>query len=349
MKAEEIALLARRGIAFDSAIAARAHVFDNDMVAAIRADYTIALDAQPGLVTSASAGVPWWMTNVVDPEVTRVILQPARSEEIYGSVQKGNWLTTSIQFPVVESTGNVTAYGDFSEGGSTGVNANLVPRESFHYQTFGVWGEKMIEQYGLANLDYAAEVNIATGITLNRFRNTVNFYGIAGMQLYGVLNAPGLSASILPATKTAGGTTWAVATPEEIHNDVVRLFTRLQTQMVGYELTEAAQLVLVMSHNVKPQMQRANSFNVKALASVKETYPNMRIETAPEMATAGGELLQMFVEEVDGQRTVITAFTEKNRSHAVVIGSSSYRQKKSAGTWGTVIRRPVAVATMLGV
>lgn len=349
MKPEEIALLARRGIAFDSAIAARAHVFDNDMVAAIRADYTIALDAQPGLVTSASAGVPWWMTNVVDPEVTRVILQPARSEEIYGSVQKGNWLTTSIQFPVVESTGNVSAYGDFSEDGSTGVNANLVPRESFHYQTFGVWGEKMIEQYGLANLDYAAEVNIATGITLNRFRNTVNFYGIAGMQLYGVLNAPGLSASILPATKTAGGTTWAVATPEEIHNDVVRLFTRLQTQMVGYELTEAAQLVLVMSHNVKPQMQRANSFNVKALASVKETYPNMRIETAPEMATAGGELLQMFVEEVDGQRTVITAFTEKNRSHAVVIGSSSYRQKKSAGTWGTVIRRPVAVATMLGV
>lgn len=348
MKPEEIALLARRGIAFDSAIAARAHMFDNDMVGAIRADYTLALDAQPGLVTSASAGVPWWMTNVIDPEVTRVILQPTRSEAIYGEQQKGNWLTTSMQFPVVESTGNVSAYGDFSEDGSTGVNANLVARESFHFQTFGVWGEKMIEQYGLANLDYAAEVNIATGVALNRFRNTVNFVGIAGMQLFGVLNAPGLSASIAPATKTAGGTTWAVATPEEIHNDVVRLFTRLQSQMVGYELDEQAQLVLVMSHNVKPQMQRANSFNVKALASVKETYPNMRIETAPEMATAGGELMQLYVESVDGQKTIYTAFTEKNRSHAVVVGSSSYRQKKSAGTWGAVVRRPVAVVSMIG-
>ena len=36
-------------------------------------------------------------------------------------------------------------------------------------------------------------------------------------------------------------------------------------------------------------------------------------------------------------------------AHAVVVGSSNFSQKKSQGTWGTVIRGPYAIAQMLGV
>jgi len=37
------------------------------------------------------------------------------------------------------------------------------------------------------------------------------------------------------------------------------------------------------------------------------------------------------------------------RAHPVKVGLSSFKQKKSAGGWGTIIRRPVAIAQMLGV
>jgi hypothetical protein len=55
------------------------------------------------------------------------------------------------------------------------------------------------------------------------------------------------------------------------------------------------------------------------------------------------------VDEVEGQRTADTAFTEKLRAHPIVVGSSSFRQKKSQGTWGTVIFRPAFIAQMIGI
>ena len=46
--------------------------------------------------------------------------------------------------------------------------------------------------------------------------------------------------------------------------------------------------------------------------------------------------------------TVAQAFTEKMRAHAVVVGHSSWSQKKSQGTFGTVIYQPFAIASMIG-
>ncbi|EOI9212752.1 DUF2184 domain-containing protein, partial [Salmonella enterica subsp. enterica serovar Mbandaka] len=49
------------------------------------------------------------------------------------------------------------------------------------------------------------------------------------------------------------------------------------------------------------------------------------------------------------QDTGYCSFTEKMRAHAVVTESSAWKQKKSAGTWGAIIRQPLAYAQMLGV
>jgi hypothetical protein len=59
--------------------------------------------------------------------------------------------------------------------------------------------------------------------------------------------------------------------------------------------------------------------------------------------------MQLFVSEVEGQQAVTTAFTEKLRAHAVERYSSSFRQKKSQGTWGTIWFYPQACVTMAGV
>ena len=53
--------------------------------------------------------------------------------------------------------------------------------------------------------------------------------------------------------------------------------------------------------------------------------------------------------EIEGQRTWDCCFTEKMRAHPVVVEMSAFRQKKSQGTWGTVLYRPAAVQGMLGV
>jgi hypothetical protein len=59
--------------------------------------------------------------------------------------------------------------------------------------------------------------------------------------------------------------------------------------------------------------------------------------------------VQLIADEMQGQRTATTAFTEKLRAHPIKIELSSFKQKTSQGTWGTLIFRPFCIAQLLGV
>ena len=69
----------------------------------------------------------------------------------------------------------------------------------------------------------------------------------------------------------------------------------------------------------------------------------------PEYSTAAGEVVQLIVDEVEGQKTVTGAYNEKLRQHAIIRDLSSFKQKKSQGTWGAIVKRPNFIAQMLGV
>ncbi|EOX7982176.1 DUF2184 domain-containing protein, partial [Escherichia coli] len=114
--------------------------------------------------------------------------------QILGETKKGDWTTLSAQFPIAESDGEVSSYGDYSNNGVVSANVNWVPRQSYHFQTFTVWGERELEMYGAARIGWAAELNVASALTLNKFQNKSYFYGIAGLTNYGLLNDPSLSA-----------------------------------------------------------------------------------------------------------------------------------------------------------
>jgi hypothetical protein len=75
----------------------------------------------------------------------------------------------------------------------------------------------------------------------------------------------------------------------------------------------------------------------------------MDIETAPEYSTTGGELMQLILPTYNGVRTGYIGFTEKMRAHPLIAALSSWMQKQSGGTWGAIIRRPIAIAQMLGI
>jgi len=92
-----------------------------------------------------------------------------------------------------------------------------------------------------------------------------------------------------------------------------------------------------------------NTYNVNVQDMLKKNFPKMKIQTAPEYATASGNLVQLIADEMLGQRTATTAFTEKLRAHPIIVKKSAFEQKKSQGTWGTIIFRPFLIASMLGV
>ncbi|MGA7539858.1 MAG: hypothetical protein WBW93_13945, partial [Steroidobacteraceae bacterium] len=70
--------------------------------------------------------------------------------------------------------------------------------------------------------------------------------------------------------------------------------------------------------------------------------------TAPEYQTSAGQLVQLIVDEVDGQQTVECVFSTKMMAHRVVQDVSSLLQKRSSSGYGAVYYRTVTVAQMLG-
>lgn len=299
----------------------------------------LAMDAQPGLTTVGNSGIPAWMLNYVDPQLIEVILQPTKAAEVFGEMKKGDWTTETATFMTVEPTGEVSSYGDYNNNGVSGVNVNFPQRQSYHYQVFTRWGEREVARAGEAKIDYVARVNEASVNALNRFQNKTYLFGVKGLQNYGVLNDPSLPAS------TAAAKTWANSTGEEVYESIRKLFQNLLKQ-TGGKIDMNTPLLLVCSPTASVDLTKTNQYNVNVIDQLKKNFPNLRVETIPEYSATSGETVQLIVEELDGQRTLDCAFTEKMRAHNMVLEASSIKQKKSQGTWGTIIYRPFCIATM---
>ena len=306
--------------------------------------YDMAMDAQSSMITTSNAGIPAMLSNYISPETINVLLAPMKAAAILGEKQTGDWTTKTATFPMVELTGEVSSYGDFNNNGSTGANVNMPQRQSYHYQVTSRWGELQLDTFALAKIDYISKINEASILALNKFQNKTYFFGVAGLQNYGLLNDPALSA---PLTPTAA---WSLpsTTSDTVYADVVRMFTKLVAQGGG-NVDMDAKMVLIMSTTASVALTKTNQYLVNVKDLLLKNFPNLRFETAQEYTTASGELVQLMVEEVEGQKTATAAFTEKLRAHRVIEETSSWIQKKSQGTFGTVIFRPFAITQMLGV
>jgi hypothetical protein len=345
-------LAERYGIGMDSGDSALIPALDVKSRTGMTVDQALQLaqDApanvlQPGMITATNAGIPNYLSNYLDPEIVRVLTTPLKAVDIFGEAKKGDWLMDSAQFPVIESTGEVSAYGDDNESGLVGANTNWMPRQSFHFQTFTRWGDKELAKAGLAKIDWAAEQNVSSALIMNTFMNKAYFFGVTGLSNYGLTNDPALSPSLTPLNGA-----WKAATGSQIVADVQNLFVTLQTQLQG-NIEMEDPLILALPSTLQPYLltPMQNVYGTPSVkAYLKEAFPKMDFKTAQQYVTGSGNLVQLIAPTVQGQKTGYCAFTEKMRAHAIVRRTSSTHQKKSAGTWGAIIKLPLAIASLLG-
>jgi len=325
-------------------------------------NFRLAMDAQPTLITTPNSGIPAFLTTIIDPQILKVLLAPNKAATIFGEVKKGTWLDQTAMFPLVERTGEISSYGDFAENGHTGINFDFPQRQAYLYQTIVEYGELEMERAGLARIAWAAALDEAAVVVLNKFQNYSYFFGIQGLQNYGLLNDPYLSASLTPALKAYGNNKWITngvitAQANEVYLDIEGLFFQVVSQSNGL-VTQEDRLVLAMSPGSAVALTATNSFNVNVNDLLKKNFPNLRIETAVQygqtsasnpQGIAAGNFVQLIAESVEGQDTGYCAFNEKLRNHPIIRAMSSFKQKKTQGTWGAIVRQPFAIASMLGV
>lgn len=306
---------------------------------------------QPSLVTQPNAGILALLSTYIDPKLIEILLSPTEAENIYGVTKKGDWVTKTIAFALIEMTGEAASYGDFNQSGRSDFNANWPQRQSYNFQTFTEWGDMELENYALAKIDAAAQKNISSANTLNRLMNLIYFFGVPGLQNYGGLNDPSLSPALTPATKIATGTSWQNALPTEILADIQTGFAQLQGNVkgTGGNLTRMSSMTLGIDPVTDTYMANTNSFGLTAQEMVKKAFPGIEIKLAVQYQSGSTYSYQLFANEIRGQRSVECAFNEKMRAHRIVPDTSSFRQKKSAGSWGTIWYRPIAQVQMAGI
>ena len=264
---------------------------------------------------------------------------------------------------MTEATGETSSYDDFVQNGNAGVNANFPMFQNYLFMVIKEYGEREVERAGLTKMNYVSEIDASAMETLNRTLNLSYFFGVQGLQNYGLTNTPQLSGALAPSTKAAGGKTWISSTgvinaqPTEIYADFQTLFYTIVQQSGGI-INAKDQLVWAMSPGSAVALGSANSFGTDVGSLLKANFPNVRIETAVQYGVtsstnpngiAAGNMVQLFAETINGKKTGFCAFSEKARAHKMETRTSSWLQKMSSGTFGYINRYPVAFAQMVGV
>ncbi len=327
-----------------------------------RYNFKGAMDAVPALTTTPNAGIPVWLSMYIDPKPYEVFFAPNEAGNILGEKQQGDWVTDTLMFSVVERTGEVSAYGDFNGNGRAGANANFPQRQVFPFQTHIEYGDREVEKQGLARLDWVTQKDQAASDVLDQAMNTTWFFGVQGLQNYGLLNDPNLSAALTPALKAYGGTTWysggvVKATANEMFNDVQAVITQVVTNSAG-RVNAKSKMTLALSPSSEIALSTPNSFGLTTLAMLKGNFPNLEVKNAVQygiqtatnpQGNVAGNLMQVIATEIAGQETAYCSFTAKRRDFPIVRAESSYRKKAMGGSGGSIIRMPAGIASMVGI
>jgi hypothetical protein len=331
---------------------------------AYRRNSQLAMDAQPTLTTTPDSGIPWSLTNFFDPDHLQILFAPLQAAKIIGEKKKGDWTMLTAAFPTIERTGDTSSYGDYSDSGSSGANVQWPYRQSYFYQTIIQYGERELAMMALAQLDWVAEKRGGAITALDQFQNNMYFFGVAGLQNYGIINDPNLLSPIQPGPKAYNAQAhgpWITngvitATANEIYNDFLSQFLQLVAQGDGQiAIDRQSELVWAMAPQSEVALAQVNApYNSTTVFEIiKKEFPNLRIETAVQYGTSlnnlGGNLTQLIATKAGGQDYGYCAFTERLRSHPIIRKMSAFEQKMSQGGWGAVNRQPWASVFMLGV
>lgn len=336
---EQLDVMKQYGIVFDTGAPIRG-ILANDSIDQLAND--------AAMVTS---GIPVEFTSYIDPMVIPILTATRGAREIFGEAKKGDWTTSYARFQTSEITGEVEAYTDYGQGGASDVNPTFPVRTQYIYQTNIRYGDREVDVASRARLQLAADKQRAAATVIDIASNKFALYGVAGLEIYGLLNDPNLPAAVspLPLPNADSKTLWAEKSTKEIYEDVLYLFGKMADRGAGH-IDANTELVLATSPATQVQLGKATDFNISARQMLETYFPRIRFVALPELATAtGGTSILLVAPTIEGLPTAQIGFSEKFRAMRLIPESSSFHQKFVGSSYGTIIYRPFAIGTMTGV
>ena len=307
-----------------------------------------ALTGPPGRSgATASQYLQAWL-----PGIVRQMTTVRAIDRIVGMAQAGNWYDDVVVQQTSQPVGKAELYGDSS---------NIPLANYAHaYETRGIVRfEQGFEVTQLAEAREAAgQINMATEKraasmqSLEIARNRLGFFGFFNgtTRAFGLLNDPGL-----PAYGAAAAKQYTAMTFDELVAEFSSQFSTIMTQSGG-NVDGNSNFVIVLPISYSTILTKPNTLGMTVMTWLKDNFPNVRIEYAPEFVAAnGGANVAYFYAEsaedgsTDGGQAIVQIVPAKFFAIGSERRTKGYIEDFGCATAGVMVKRPMLFRRRTGV
>ncbi len=207
-------------------------------------------------------------------------------------------------------------------------------------------------------IDSSKEKRESCALALEIQRNAVGFFGYnsGANQTYGFLNDPSLPAYVTVANGAAGTPQWSTKTYAEIQRDILTAISALRNQSGDVIDPFRVKLTLAVATAAVDRLSTTTDFGYSVMQWLKETYPMVRVVSAPELnaANGGANVFYLYADSIqdrstDNGKTFMQVVPAKFYVLGVQQLAKGYIEDYSNATAGIMLKRPWAVVRYSGI
>lgn len=338
-------LMREMGIAMDSATERQlmqSFAMDTDLVAPL---------------TTASIPTPIQFLQHWLPGMVEVITAARRIDDLIGVSIQASWETEEIVQPIIENTGAPRLYGDLNVTPRASWNVNYERRSVVRFEEGMFVGRLEEARAAAARVSSADHKRAAAATALEIQRNKVGFNGFnsGSNRIYGFLNDPNLPAYVNLPNGASASPLWSSKTYNEIVSDILGALSALRVQSQERIDPERDQITMACATAIVDRLATVSVYGNSVRDWLTETYPNVRVVSAPELnaANGGANVFYMYAETVrdsgsDDQRTFLQVVPSKFMTMGVQQFTKGYEESYSNATAGVFVKRPYAIVRRSG-
>ncbi len=318
-----------------------------------------AMDSIQADKTVPSIATPLQFLQNFLPGLVKIVTAARKIDNLIGKATVGTWESEQFVQGMVENTGVATPYGDLTNVPLSNYNVNFVQRTIIRYEAGMRIGILEAARVAAMNVSADKEKRDGAALSLAIARNQVGFYGYnsGNNNTYGFLNDPNLPAYNTVATGAATSSKlWSVKNWQEIVQDLLTAIQGLRTQSQDTINAEDVAMTLAVATDVRDYLSTTNEFGISVMGWLEQTYPKIRVESAPQLnnANGGANVFYLYADSVpdmstDDGKTFIQVVPADFQVIGVQRLAKGYEEAYSMATGGVMCKRPYAVYRATGI
>lgn len=312
-----------------------------------------ATDAAPAIQTTASNMTPIQFLQYWIPEMIKIVTASRDADEILGRDFAGSWEDEEIVQPVIEYTGKPRVYGDKTTYNLASFNINYETRTIVRFEQDVEVGKLEEARASKQRVDAQGVKRdaAATALAINANDIAFNGYNSGNNKTYGLLNDPNMPSYTAVAQGSAGTTTWASKTFNEIVTDIKAMMSALRVRSGNNFKPEKDASTLALAVSVVDQLQTVNQLGgTSVLDWLHKTYPACRVTSAIQLdgANSGANVAYLFADTIDGKKVIAQYMQDALRLVGVEQHAKNFNEVYSNATAGTMLRMPIGLIRATG-